>query len=128
VITGPEDGAAAGRGHLKAAHADREHVIDLLKAAFVQDRLTKDELDARTGQALTARTYAELGTLTADIPAEPPAAGAPAARPQNQPERTHPVRNAAIGSASCRRDQGRAARPPQYIGTAGARHQPQTPV
>ena len=50
-----------------AAHADREHVIDLLKAAFVQGRLTKDELDARPGQALTARTYAELPALTADI-------------------------------------------------------------
>jgi hypothetical protein len=73
VITGPEEGPAAGRGHLRAAHADREHVIGLLKAAFVQDRLTKDELEARTGQALTARTYAELGALTADIPADIPA-------------------------------------------------------
>ena len=36
MTTGPEDGAAAGRGHLRAADADREHVIDLLKTAFVQ--------------------------------------------------------------------------------------------
>ena len=41
--------AAAGRGHLLASHADREQVIDVLKAAFVQDRLTKDEFDARVG-------------------------------------------------------------------------------
>ena len=103
VITGPEEGAAAGRGHLRAAHADREHVIDMLKAAFVQGRLTKDELDARAGQALTARTYAELAALTADIPASPPAARPPRqpARPQNRPKQPHPVRNAAIGSASC---------------------------
>jgi hypothetical protein len=103
VITGPEDGAAAGRGHLRAAHADREHVIDLLKAAFVQGRLTKDELDARAGQALTARTYAQLAALTDDIPAGPLAAGPPrqSARPQNRPKRAHPVRNAAIGSVSC---------------------------
>jgi Domain of unknown function (DUF1707) len=103
VITGPEEGTAAGRGHLRAAHADREHVIDLLKAAFVQDRLTKDALDARTGQALTARTYAELGALTADIPAAPPAARPPRqpARPQNRPKQAHLVRNAAIGSVSC---------------------------
>jgi len=103
VITGPEEGPAAGRGHLRAAHADREHVIDLLKAAFVQHRLTKDELDSQTGRALTARTYAELGTLTADIPAAPPAAWPPRqpARPRNRPERTHPARNAAIGSVSC---------------------------
>jgi len=103
VTTGPEDGAAAGRGHLRAAHADREHVIDLLKAAFVQGRLTKDELDARAGQALTAQTCAELAALTADIPAGPPATRPPRppARPQNRPKQPHPVRNAAIGSVSC---------------------------
>jgi hypothetical protein len=39
----------AGRGHLRASHADREHVIGMLKTAFVQGRLTKDELDARVG-------------------------------------------------------------------------------
>jgi Domain of unknown function (DUF1707) len=106
VFTGPEEGPAAGRGHLRAAHSDREHVIDLLKAAFVQDRLTKDEFDSRTGQALSARTYAELGALTADIPAAPSAARPPCqpARPPCQPARPKQprlVRNAAIGSASC---------------------------
>jgi hypothetical protein len=44
-------------------------VIGTLKAAFVQGMLTKDELDARVGQTLAARTYAELAALTADIPA-----------------------------------------------------------
>ncbi len=103
MITGPEEGAAAGRGQLRAAHADREHVIDMLKAAFVQGRLTKDELDARAGQALTARTYAELAALTADIPARPSAARPPrqTPRPQNRPKQPHPARNAAIGSVSC---------------------------
>src|SRR5580658_8036325 len=99
MITGPEEGPAAGRGHLRAAHADREHVIDLLKAAFVQGRLTKDELDARTGQALTARTYAQLAALTDDIPAGPQTARPPVRQQnrqqQNRPERAHPVRNAA---------------------------------
>ncbi|MGO8728730.1 MAG: DUF1707 domain-containing protein [Streptosporangiaceae bacterium] len=92
MTTGPEDETATGRSHLRAAHADREHVIDLLKAAFVQGRLTKDELDARAGQALTARTYAELAALTADIPARPPAARPPAApaRPAAEPAETAP--------------------------------------
>ncbi|MGH3153484.1 MAG: DUF1707 domain-containing protein [Streptosporangiaceae bacterium] len=44
MITGPEEGGAAARGQLRAAHADREHVIDLLKAAFVQGRLAKTSL------------------------------------------------------------------------------------
>ena len=47
-MTDPGDqraAAAGGRGRLRASHADREQVIDLLKVAFVQDRLTKGELD-----------------------------------------------------------------------------------
>lgn len=69
----PEDQmavAAAGRSRLRASHADREHVIDMLKAAFVYGRVTKDEFDARVGQAFASRTYAELAAVTADIPAE----------------------------------------------------------
>jgi hypothetical protein len=97
VSTGPEQEAAAGRGHLRAAHADRELVIDLLKTAFVQGRLTKDELDARAGSALAARTYAQLAALTDDIPAAPRLP----ARPRIRPVRTHPVRTAAIRSGSC---------------------------
>jgi hypothetical protein len=72
VIAGPGDEIAAGtggRGHLRASHADREQVIGTLKAAFVQGRLTADEFDLRVGQALGARTHAELAALTADLPA-----------------------------------------------------------
>ena len=60
--------STAGHGHLRASHADREHVVDFLKAAFVQGRLTKEELEARAGQALDSRTYAELARPTADLP------------------------------------------------------------
>jgi hypothetical protein len=80
---------APGHGRLRASHADREQVIDLLKAAFVQGRLTQDELDGRVGQALAARTYAELATLTADLTAEPEQAptAAPTAAPALAPAR-----------------------------------------
>ena len=67
-----EDDMAAAtvrRGSLRASHADREHVVEVLKAAFVQGLLTKDEFDVRLGQTLASRTYAELAALTADIPA-----------------------------------------------------------
>ena len=60
---------AGGRGHLRASHADREQVIGILKAAFVQGMLAKDEFDVRVGQALASRASAELAALTADIPA-----------------------------------------------------------
>ena len=61
--------AAAGHSHPQASQADRDYVIDLLKAAFVQGRLTMDEFDERVGQACASRTHAELAALTADIPA-----------------------------------------------------------
>jgi hypothetical protein len=54
---------------MRASHADREQVIDMLKTAFVQGRLAKDEFDLRVGQVLASRTYADLSALTADIPA-----------------------------------------------------------
>jgi Domain of unknown function (DUF1707) len=71
---------AAGRGHMRASHADREQIIDTLQAAFAQGRLTKDEFDARIGQTLASRTYAELATAIAGIPAGP-AAGTLARQP-----------------------------------------------
>src|SRR5215469_14998205 len=72
VTLGQGRGAAASarHGRLRASHADRERVIGVLKAAFVQGRLTMDELDLRVGQTLASRTYADLIALTADLPAE----------------------------------------------------------
>jgi hypothetical protein len=75
---GPEDPAAArGDGRLRAGDDDRDRVTDLLKTAFTQGRLTVEELDTRTGQALAARTYAELDALTEDIPGIPRQGGPP---------------------------------------------------
>ena len=90
---------AGGRGSLRASHADRERVIEVLKDAFVQGRLTRHELDSRTGQALASRTYAELAAVTADIPAGPAAAPPPRqpARAQNRTPGNHTARDVAIG-------------------------------
>ena len=83
MMVGPGDSkAAAHRGHRRGSHADREQMIDALKAAYVQGRLTKDEFDGRIGQTFTARTYAELAVITADIPA-----GLAGAQPPPQPRR-----------------------------------------
>ncbi|MGA3154729.1 MAG: DUF1707 domain-containing protein [Streptosporangiaceae bacterium] len=79
-MTGPGDemaaGSAAGSRPL-ALQADRERVIDVLKAAFVQGRLDIDELDLRVGRALASRTFAELATVSADLPAGPAGAQPP---------------------------------------------------
>jgi hypothetical protein len=65
---------------MRAGHDDREQVIGELKAAFVQGRLDKDELEERAGRAVTSRTYGELAALTADIPDPVPEAPAAAGR------------------------------------------------
>lgn len=96
-MTGPGDEIAAvpaDRGRLRASHTDREQVIDTLKAAFVQGRLTKDEFDVRVGQAFGSRTYAELAAVTDDIPAGVIGAQSPPkpARVQAQPPENPPIK------------------------------------
>jgi hypothetical protein len=112
-MPGPGDemaAGAAGRGPMRASHADREQVIEALKDAFVHGRLNRDELDARAGQALAARTYAELAAATADIPPAPPApapapaAPAPAASGPKRPPvpaGPRPLARVAAGSGGC---------------------------
>jgi hypothetical protein len=54
---------------MRAASADRERAVDVLKAGFTEGRLTQDEYNDRMGRAYAARTYGELMALTADLPA-----------------------------------------------------------
>jgi DUF1707 SHOCT-like domain len=84
---GHEAAAAGGRSRLRASDADREQVIEVLKVAFVQGRLTQDKLDRRVALALASRTYADLANLTADIPANM-SGGSAAAQPAGSPART----------------------------------------
>jgi Domain of unknown function (DUF4190)/DUF1707 SHOCT-like domain len=60
-----------------AAAADRERSMDVLKAAFGEGRLTKEEFDSRSGRVLAARTYADLSAIIADLPAGPGGAVGP---------------------------------------------------
>ena len=92
----PESRAQAAAG-LRASRADRERVIDLLKAAFVQGRLDRDEFDARIGQAVASRTYGELATVTAGIPEELTAALP--RRPPVRARRRIPFNTAVTGGA-----------------------------
>lgn len=48
--------------------ADRDRVLERLKQAYVEGRLTLDELRDRTHLALTARDDGELGRPLADLP------------------------------------------------------------
>jgi len=86
-VTEPAGESAARQGRFRASHADREQVVGALQAAFVQGRLTTDELDERVGQALAARTYADLAALTADLPVGPDRAPVPVPTPPRAPVR-----------------------------------------
>jgi hypothetical protein len=78
------DGEVASAGQLRASHEDRDRVVELLRVAAGDGRLTAEELDERLGLALTARTHGELATLITDLPAVPGfAAGAPAVKPKD---------------------------------------------
>ena len=56
---------------LRASYEDRDRVVELLRMAAGDGRLSADELDQRLEVALSARTYGELAALTRDLPAAP---------------------------------------------------------
>ena len=68
---------------LRASDADRDRVIDVLRAASADGRLTADEFSERMAAALSSRTFRELAPLTADL-AAPPASPAPEPAPADE--------------------------------------------
>ena len=61
---------------LRASDADRDRVIELLRAAVADGRLAPAEFDERLDAALAARTIDALAPLTADLIAAPGSDGA----------------------------------------------------
>lgn len=83
---------------MRVGDSDRDAVVERLQAAFTQGRLTPAELDQRLHAALSARTFADLTGLTADLPpvaTAPAAAPWPAARPLER-------RRCSVGPAAAR--------------------------
>jgi Domain of unknown function (DUF1707) len=70
---------------LRASHEDRDAVIEVLRVAAGDGRLTSEELDERLEIAFNARTYGELARLTADLPAGSAPGPVPAASAQVAP-------------------------------------------
>ncbi len=62
--TAPQPVASAGP---RASDADRDRVVEVLRTAASDGRLTPDDLDQRLEIALTARTLADLAPLLADL-------------------------------------------------------------
>jgi hypothetical protein len=80
---GPE-GVPHEASQLRASHEDRDAVIEKLRVAAGDGRLTADELDERLEIAFNAKTHGELAVLTSDLPVSPAAAAvAPAVTPKD---------------------------------------------
>ncbi|SFE96566.1 DUF1707 SHOCT-like domain-containing protein [Blastococcus tunisiensis] len=62
---------ADGHRPLRAADADREAVVHVLREATARGMLTLDECDERMRTAYGARFRDDLAPLTADLPAAP---------------------------------------------------------
>ena len=60
-----------GHPGMLAAAVDRERTLDVLKAAYGEGRLTKDEFESRSARAMAARRYADLLAIVADLPNGP---------------------------------------------------------
>src|SRR5580700_9244435 len=58
---------SGGPPEVRASDADRDRVLDLLRTAAGDGRLTADEFEERMEAALSARTLGELAVLTADL-------------------------------------------------------------
>jgi hypothetical protein len=54
-----------------ASDKERESVVDVLRDAYTEGRLTLDEFEERTSAAYAARTWGDLRELTGDLPVEP---------------------------------------------------------
>ncbi|MGP7996632.1 MAG: DUF1707 domain-containing protein [Streptosporangiaceae bacterium] len=79
-----ETGRGFPPGDLRVSDADRDRAQSELSEAFRAGRLTADEFDQRSGQALRARTGKELSALLADLPlAAPHAANIAVPEPQD---------------------------------------------
>ena len=72
-IEEPSDRAGRDPSLLRLSHADRDQMVEILRDAAADGRLDMDELEERVERALTARTFADLEPLVADLPVAAPA-------------------------------------------------------
>jgi Domain of unknown function (DUF1707) len=70
---------------LRVSDADRDRAIAELSEHFQAGRLTTDEFEDRTGQALKARTAGDLAELFTDLPRKPSAMAGPGPQPATGP-------------------------------------------
>jgi hypothetical protein len=87
---------------IRASDQERESVVDVLRDAFTDGRLTFDEFEERTAAAYAAKTWAQLWELTADLPTQPRLGADLNQRPQDAPAQLAPP---AVRPHGARRDR-----------------------
>ena len=110
-----EPGHHERSGEVRASDAEREAVVERLRVATVEGRLTLGELTERTGAAYTATTRGDLVPITADLPAVPGSPAAPA-RPDARADREWVV---AVMGDSKRQGRWRVERPLAALAVMG---------
>jgi hypothetical protein len=56
---------------IRASDKERESVVDVLRDAYTEGRLTLEEFEERTSAAYASKTWSDLRELTGDLPVEP---------------------------------------------------------
>ena len=56
---------------IRASDRERESVVDVLRDAYTDGRLTLEEFEQRTSAAYASKTWSDLRELTGDLPVEP---------------------------------------------------------
>jgi hypothetical protein len=70
---------------IRASDKERESVVDVLRDAYTDGRLTLEEFDERTSAAYASKTWTDLRELTMDLPVQP-VLGADLAQRQPHPQ------------------------------------------
>jgi hypothetical protein len=98
-LGGPGPGPAFGQPGMRAAATDRERTLDVVKAAYGEGRLTREEFESRTARTMSAKYYGELAAIVADLPAGPFGPQAPGYYAPAVP--APPTNGLAVGSVVC---------------------------
>ncbi|WP_066374557.1 DUF1707 and DUF4870 domain-containing protein [Herbidospora mongoliensis] len=93
-----------GRGpvppaQLRVSDADRDQVVEHVKAAYAEGRLDKDEMDLRLDHAMTAQTHADLMPIMADLYNRVPTAMS-YPKPHDEPARAVDATDRVAGAAA----------------------------
>jgi Domain of unknown function (DUF1707) len=89
---------------IRASDKERESVVDVLRDAYTEGRLTLDEFEDRTSAAYASRTWGDLRELTGDLPVEPVLG---ADLPQRQPRLEPAAQQQMVPSVPRPRNGGR---------------------